>query len=103
LSNLNLPVRARRLGRIKGRAAMKYGNCLIGVIILRLTRGPGKVILRKQKGTIIPHLMFQTKDGRLFHYKKVRDLLPGQFTILWFEGKFEEKRRKNDGNNYSNT
>jgi hypothetical protein len=76
---------------------IKYGNCLLGIIILALTKGPGKVIFKKQKGTRIPHLMYQTSSGELWHYKKVRDILPGQLTIFWFEGKFEEKKKREKG------
>jgi hypothetical protein len=67
-----------------------------------LTKGPGKIILRKQKGTRIKHLMFQSADGRLWHYKRTREILPKLFKDLWFEGKFEEKTKKGSIDNSPN-
>lgn len=79
----------------------KYGNCLLGVILIRLSKGPGQIIFKKQKGTRIPHLMYRCADGKIYHYKKIKDILPGPFTIFWFEGKFDEYKRYKNNNQKS--
>jgi hypothetical protein len=72
--------------------AMKYGNCLIGAIILLLQHRGKLVVL--WRGRIIPHLMVKShKDGYYYHYKLVRDIFPPPFCYLCFQGMFVRQKR----------
>ncbi len=73
---------------------MKYGNCLVGALILMLrfrTWRIYKIKTTKPDGTPSgwPHFIVKTKDG-YWHYKKIQWLLPHPFTFLLFKGKFEQ-------------
>lgn len=69
---------------------MKYGNCLIGALVLiwiERSNNP-KFILRSRIGTKVPHFMVRTKD-KLHHYKVDKDLFPWPLCYLLFQGSFQ--------------
>lgn len=72
---------------------MKYGNCLIGLLIILLTiKKRGKIICQKSKYDFVPHLLFRTNDGEIHHYKLIRDILPWPFCYFLFEGHFVKQK-----------
>lgn len=69
---------------------MKYGNCLIGLIILMFEDSfQGRILMVPQRDSVLPHLMYKIKTG-IWHYKRRRHLLPNCISFLWFEGNFRK-------------
>jgi hypothetical protein len=69
---------------------MKYGNCLIGALVLLYTERHNnpKFIVRSRPQTIVPHFMVWSNTG-LHHYKTKKDLLPFPFCYFIFIGEFK--------------
>lgn len=71
---------------------MQYGNCMLGLLILIIKhRFKGKIVLLKQRNSILPHLCWLARDGVLHDYHIVKDVLPKQLSFLWFKGKFRSR------------
>lgn len=70
---------------------MKYGNCLLGALILLWIerKNNPQFLLRVRPQTITPHFMVKTKD-ELIHYRVVKDILPWPLQYLVFEGEFQK-------------
>lgn len=67
---------------------MKYGNCLIGLMIIMFTaEEKGRIIVKKSDHCWIPHLLFQTKS-KIYHYRVIKDVLPWPLCYLLFRGEF---------------
>ena len=74
---------------------MKYGNCLIGALLLAWWLGSWRITTTR--GTIrpdgrrswVPHFLVEDRHGTVWHYKRVRDLLPYPFCFFLFEGQVE--------------
>ena len=69
---------------------MKYGNCLIGALVLLWAkrRENPRFITRCRIGSRVPHFMVRT-DHQVHHYKTDRDLLPWPLCYLVFQGSFQ--------------
>lgn len=69
---------------------MRYGNCLLGALVLLWTqrKSDPKFLLKVRPSTKIPHFMVRTQEG-LHHYRLVNDILPWPFCYIIFEGKFQ--------------
>ena len=63
---------------------LRYGNCLIGAILLTLKykRVTWKLAFRRG---LIPHIHVITPSG-VWHFKREQNLLPGFFKYFWFRG-----------------
>jgi hypothetical protein len=73
---------------------MKYGNCLIGLIVILFTiQERGRIIIQKSKHGFVPHLLFRTNKGRIYHYRLVKDVLPHPLCYLVFQGEFHDYLR----------
>jgi hypothetical protein len=73
---------------------MKYGNCLVGAVILAARHGfRGKFVLKSYRKGWIPHILFRANDGSWYHYRLVRDVVPFPFHFLLFQGEFHTLKR----------
>jgi len=74
---------------------MKYGNCLIGALVLLYIERHNnpKFIVRSRPQTFVPHFMVWSNTG-LHHYKTKKDLLPFPFCYFIFNGEFKTTNRK---------
>jgi hypothetical protein len=82
---------------------VKYGNCLIGALILLWAkrRENPKFLFKNRIGSIVPHFMVRTRS-QIHHYKTDKDLLPWPLCYVLFQGSFqsipldqEDQYRKN--------
>lgn len=74
---------------------MRYGNCLIGLIVLAIKhRFKGRVVVLRNVDYWIPHLAWLTADGRVHEYTTVKDLLPGPFYWIVFQGEYRSRSLK---------
>lgn len=71
---------------------MRYGNCLLGSLIIFLSKKKRKknpkIVLRFRPESLIPHFMVKSND-QLYHYKLDKDILPWPFCYLIFQGSFQ--------------
>jgi hypothetical protein len=64
-------------------------NCYLGALLIRRRLG-GRVRSMKVKGWWRPrHYFCQTPDGQLWHFKRLRHILPWPLGYLLFWGRFE--------------
>jgi len=75
---------------------MRYGNCLIGVILLAIRhRFRGRVLKIRRPNQPVPHLLYRA-NGKTWHFKVEKDLLPGEWRYYWFKGRIEEAVHERD-------
>lgn len=73
---------------------MKRGNCLIGAIALMIRHRTVKVsVLRtirpvSHRPSWVPHFIVRDKGGNLWHYKRVRDVLPYPLSFFYYHGQY---------------
>lgn len=68
---------------------MRYGNCLIGVLVLAIQdcfRGRIRKLRHKR------HFVYFYRNGIVGHYQTVKDILPDRCYWLMYEGRFEFRR-----------
>lgn len=80
---------------------MKYGNCLIGALLLLWKQrfNHPRFILRSRIGTKVPHFMVRT-NNQLHHYKVDKDIFPWPLCYFLFQGSFQSVPL-NEEENYS--
>ena len=68
---------------------MKYGNCIIGAVILLWTKRheDAELVFKNRIGSIVPHFMVKTKH-QVYHYKTEKDILPWPLCYILFQGSF---------------
>lgn len=70
---------------------MKYGNCLIGVILLKLKFPKGKLTILRNS---LLHIHFMLKvENMFYHYKLKDDFLPFPLCMIYFHGNFVKQKR----------
>ena len=67
---------------------MRYGNCLIGVLVLFAHFPKGKLVFRWSKTCFFPHIGLLV-NNKVYHYRVKKDILPFPFYWVVFEGKFD--------------
>lgn len=70
---------------------MRYGNCLIGALVLlyKERHNTPIFIMKYRPGTLVPHFMVRTSDNKLHHYNTVKDILFWPLCYLLFQGQFQ--------------
>jgi hypothetical protein len=72
---------------------MKYGNCLIGLLIIMFTTKERGKIITMRNDRFCPHYLYKTKNY-IHHYKLKKDILPFPLCYLLFEGEFVKERAR---------
>ena len=70
---------------------MKYGNCLIGTLILAVKYNfEGKFIFMRKGRELVPHFAWLSNDKCLTHYCREYDVLPWPLCLIFFRGFIEK-------------
>ncbi len=65
-----------------------YANCMLGAVYLKLRFG-GRIRRIRTKEGGPRHWICKLNNGEVWHFKKVKYVLPGLLKYVIFQGKFE--------------